>query len=90
MVRHAGHRDADAAVLAPGQRDVQVAGDGLGILAVRLVEVADAHQQDDAGMLLAGGKILHHERRVAVIAGRHGGGLWPAVRAWVAWDSCQT
>ncbi len=67
VVRDARHRDADAAILAPGQRDVQVAGNDFRRFAIRFVKVTHAHQQNDAGMLLTGGEILLHQRRTALI-----------------------
>ena len=77
VVRDAGHRDARPGrlVLAPRQRDLQFAGDGLGVLAVGLIEVADAHQQTHIGPLGLDLKVLPHHRRQVVQGNVHRTGV---------------
>ena len=83
MVRNARHRDANTAVFAAGQRNVKIARDRLSIVAIRFKEIPDAHQQDDAGVLLARGEVLKHKGSIAAIPGRNGRGLGPAGRSGI-------
>ena len=75
VVRHPGHRD----LLARGQRDVEGAGGHRRVLVERLVEVAEAEEQEVLGVATLPVVVLAHhrgERRRLGGVGRRGGSGW--------------
>ena len=63
VVRHATHGDGDAFFLvARGQRDLQFLRRQDGVVEEKFVEIAQAKEQQGAGMLLLDGGILPHQR----------------------------
>ncbi len=64
VIGHAAHRDGDAFFLvARGQRDLQFPGRDHRVFKKQLVEIAQAKEQQRAGMVFLDGCVLPHQRR---------------------------
>ena len=76
VIRHAAHGNGDAFFLvARGERDLQLARGDDRILEEELVEVAQAEEQQRAGMLFLDRGVLPHQRRGGLAHGRKLRGL---------------
>ena len=67
VIGHAAHRDGGALFLvARGERDLELARGGDGVLEEQLVEIAQAEHEQRVGHLLLDAVVLPHQRRGGV------------------------